>query len=369
MSAQSHKVMTSDLNSKSDGESEPEPSSSEELIISEGSEPLASDRSLVPIDGDDNKPGGLPVFSWLLRLFGRKRNGSTIREDLADALSDDEGLAQGFSPEERAMLTSILHLQDKRVEDLMVPRADIIAVSEDITFAELLKVFEETGHSRMPVFDDNLDDPRGMVHIRDVLAYILKTSKLTRAEIAKRRRKLPGDLDLKKVDLSKPISGMKLLREVMFVPPSMGARELMARMQAERRQIALVIDEYGGTDGLVTLEDIVEEIVGDIEDEHDDEDELIINKGDGTFLCDAKAELEDLRELIGEDFTFGEHEEDIDTIGGLIFDILGRVPVRGEVVTKHGFEFRVMEADPRRIRRVELLRSYRRRSKRISETL
>ncbi|MEM7290830.1 MAG: CBS domain-containing protein, partial [Pseudomonadota bacterium] len=195
-------------------------------------EPLQPNRALVPFDsasGDEKSS----VFSWLLRLFGRKKNGSTIREDLADALSDDEGLAQGFSPEERAMLTSILHLQDKRVEDIMVPRADIIAVSRDISFADLLKVFEESGHSRMPVYEETLDDPRGMVHIRDVLTTISKTSKLTRAEVAKRRRTLPGNLDLKKVDLSKPISSLKLLRDVMYVPPSMGAHELMARMQAE----------------------------------------------------------------------------------------------------------------------------------------
>ena len=154
------------------------------------------------------------------------------------------------------------------------------------------------------------------------------------------------------------------MREGMFIPPSMGARELMARMQAERVQIALIIDEYGGTDGLVTLEDIVEEIVGDIEDEHDDEQNLIQEQDDGTFLCDAKAELDDLRELLGTDFSFGEHEEDVDTVGGLIFDILGRVPVRGEVISNNGFEFRIVDADPRRIRRVELLRSVRRRPKR-----
>lgn len=343
---------------------DPEPSSTG-TVSPEDSKPLKANRSLVPIDKSSENGEAGSVFSWLLRLFGRRRNGSTIREDLADALSDDQGLAQGFSPEERAMLTSILHLQDKRVEDIMVPRADIIAVSEDITFAELLKVFEDSGHSRMPVYDDTLDDPRGMVHIRDVLTTILKTSRLSRAEIKKRRRKLPGDLDLKKVDLSKPISSMKVLREVMYVPPSMGARELMARMQAERMQIALVIDEYGGTDGLVTLEDIVEEIVGDIEDEHDDEDVLIQDNGDGVFVCDAKAELEDIQELIGADFAFGEHEEDVDTIGGLIFDILGRVPVRGEVINKNGFEFRVVEADPRRIKRVELLRWQRRRPKRL----
>jgi len=345
---------------------DPEPPSTG-AVPAEEQQPLQANRSLVPLDSPDNKGEGNSVFSWLLRLFGRRKNGSTIREDLADALSDDEGLAQGFSPEERAMLTSILHLQDKRVEDIMVPRADIIAVSEDISFAELLKVFEVSGHSRMPVYDDTLDDPRGMVHIRDVLNTILKTSKLSRAEIAKRRKKLPENLDLKKVDLSKPISSMKLLREVMFVPPSMGARELMARMQADRMQIALVIDEYGGTDGLVTLEDIVEEIVGDIEDEHDDEDILIQDRGDGAYICDAKAELDDIREMLGQDFAFGEHEEDVDTIGGLIFDILGRVPVRGEVINNNGFEFRVIDADPRRIKRVELLRFQRRRAKRTHE--
>lgn len=345
-------------------EENPEASSSTAGSAVDSDEPLQPNRSLVPLDPPEHNRENNSVFSWLLRLFGRKKNGSTIREDLADALSDDAGLAEGFSPDERAMLTSILRLQDIRVEDLMVPRTDIIAVNQEISLAELLKIFEDSGHSRMPVYDDTLDDPRGMIHIRDVVAYIIKASSMSRAEAAKRRRQLPANLDLKKVDLAKPIGDLKLLREVMFVPPSMGARELMARMQAERVQIALVIDEYGGTDGLVTLEDIVEEIVGDIEDEHDDEQNHIQNKEDGVFICDAKAELDDLRELVGDDFSFGEHEEDVDTIGGLIFDILGRVPVRGEVVTNNGFEFRIMEADPRRIRKVELTRSSRRRLKR-----
>jgi len=325
------------------------------------SQPLKPNRSLITLEESESGSESRSVFSWLLRLFGRRRNGSTIREDLADALQDDEVLAQGFSPEERAMLTSILHLQETRVEELMVPRTDIIAVKQDTSLADLLKIFEDSGHSRMPVYNETLDDPRGMIHIRDVVAHILKVSSLSRAEIAKRRKLPPANLDLKKVNLSRPISELKLLREVMFIPPSMGARELMARMQAERVQIALVIDEYGGTDGLVTLEDIVEEIVGEIEDEHDDEQNHIQDAGDGTFVCDAKAELDDLRELLGEEFVFGEHEEDVDTIGGLIFDILGRVPVRGEVITKNSFEFRIVEADPRRIRKVELMRFSRRR--------
>lgn len=344
-------------------EESPEPSSVSGSS-SKSEEPLQPNRSLVPVmDSDKGQESG-SVLSWLLRLFGRKRNGTNIREDLADALSDDEGLAQGFSPDERAMLTSILRLQDIRVEDLMVPRTDILAVSQDITLAELLQVFEDSGHSRMPVFNDTLDDPLGMIHIRDLHVHIVKSSRLSRTEISKRRKKPLVNLDLKKVDLSKKISDLKLLREVMFIPPSMGARELMARMQAERVQIALIIDEYGGTDGLITLEDIVEEIVGEIEDEHDDEQNLIQKREDGSYLCDAKAELDDLRELLGEEFSFGEHEEDIDTIGGLIFDIIGRVPVRGEVISKEGYEFRVVDADPRRIRRVEILRSARRRVKR-----
>jgi len=325
-------------------------------------EPLKPSKSLVPVPAKETIGNG-SLFSWILKVFGRRKDGESIREDLADALSDDEGIAQSFSQSERNMLSSILRLRDVRVEDVMVPRADIIAVSEDITLAKLVKMFEESGHSRMPVHGETLDDPKGMIHIRDVVTHIAKTASLSKAEIAKRKTALPANLDLKKVSLSKPVSSLKLLREVMYVPPSMGARELMARMQADRKQIALVIDEYGGTDGIVTLEDIVEEIVGEIEDEHDDEDILIQEKDEGSFICDAKAELDDLRDRIGKDFAFGEHEEDVDTIGGLIFDILGRVPVRGEVINKNEFEFRVLAADPRRIRRVELVRSARRRAR------
>ncbi len=328
-------------------------------------DPLEPGKSLVPIEETDGRSKVEFLFSWVYGIFGRKRNGATIREDLEDALSEGQGIAEGFSLDERTMLASILRLRDVRVEDLMVPRADIVAVTDEITLAELLKLFEESGHSRMPVYGETMDDPKGMVHIRDVVGYITKTASLTKAEASKRKSVLPANLDLKKVSLSKPISSLKLLREVMFVPPSMGARELMARMQADRKQIALVIDEYGGTDGLVTLEDIVEEIVGEIEDEHDDEDVLIQDEGDGTFICDAKAELNNIREFLGDDFAFGEHEDDVDTIGGLIFDITGRVPVRGEVISNNGFEFHVMEADPRRIKRVKLVKSSRRRTKRV----
>lgn len=327
--------------------------------------PLDPKRSLTVIPDSKDGNGSGSLFSWLFEMFSRKRNGTTIREDLADALSGDvaSSEAEGFSAEEKHMIGSILRLRDVRVEDVMVPRTDIVAVNEEITLAELLRQFEESGHSRMPVYGETMDDPKGMIHIRDVVAHITKRSAMSKAELARRKTSPAGNLDLKKVSLSKPIRDLKLLREVVYVPPSMGVRELMARMQADRIQMALVIDEYGGTDGLISLEDIVEEIVGEIEDEHDDDEDLIIEKEPGRFICDAKAELDDIRSYLGDDFYFGEHEEDVDTIGGLVFDITGRIPVRGEIITQNGFEFRILDADPRRIRRIELLRSTRRRSR------
>jgi len=308
-----------------------------------------------------NVPDGV---SWFSRLFGRKRNGANIRDDLADAITSAASQSEAFSEEEKAMLTSILRLKELRVEDLMVPRADIEAIDISITLAELLKTFEDSGHSRMPVYADTLDDPRGMVHIRDIVAHITRTAQLSKAEIAKRKTEVPANLDLKKVSLGKTLESLKLVRPVLFVPPSMMAMDLMARMQAGRIQMALVIDEYGGTDGLVSMEDVMEEIVGDIEDEHDnDEAELIHEKGEGVFICSAKAELEDIEEAIGESFNAGELAEDVDTIGGLIFSVLGRVPVRGEVINALGYEFRVLDADPRRIKTVELAKTARKRAR------
>ncbi|MEC9343696.1 MAG: transporter associated domain-containing protein, partial [Pseudomonadota bacterium] len=229
---------------------------------------------------------------------------------------------------------------------------------------ELLKIFEESGHSRMPVFAETLDDPRGMVHIRDVVAHITKTAAMSKAEIAARRKLPAANLDLKKVALEKPLGSLKIIRKVLFVPPSMQAVSLLARMQAGRTQMALVIDEYGGTEGIVSLEDIVEVIVGDIEDEHDDDEvPLILDKGDGVFIVDAKAELDDVAEAVGNDLQFGDIIEDVDTMGGLVFALIGRVPVRGEVIEGLGYEFRVIDADPRRVKRIELLPAKRRRGR------
>ena len=307
------------------------------------------------------------LWSRAARLW-RMTGASSLRRDLAEALMTEEsGGEPTFSPEERAMLHNILRFREVRVEDVMVPRADIEAVDQDITIAELMVIFEDSGRSRMPVYNESLDDPRGMVHIRDLLAYVTKQARNKRrngarngtaAATGEKPAKTPkADFDLGRVDLSKTVMEAGIIRPVLFVPPSMLAADLMARMQADRTQMALVIDEYGGTDGLASLEDIVEMVVGDIEDEHDDDEVMIQRVSDDVFIADARVELEELAEAIGRDFDIREQLEDADTLGGLIFASLGRIPVRGEVVQAvPGFEFHVLDADPRRVKRVRVTR-------------
>lgn len=301
-------------------------------------------------------PAGPSLFDRVLGLF-RQRNGTSLREEIAGALAETTSGAESFSPGERAMLNNILRLREVRVEDVMVPRADIEAVEITTTLGDLLGLFEQSGHSRMPVYSETLDDPRGMVHIRDVLAHITKVARVKKGRTS---RKTPATtlLDLAQVDLRRTIGDLNLIRPVLFVPPSMLASDLMGRMQTTRTQMALVIDEYGGTDGLASLEDIVEMVVGDIEDEHDEDEPLITQTGEGVFVVDGKAEIDEVAKMIGEDFTAGEHGEYVDTIGGMIFNTLGRVPARGEVVQAiPGFEFHVLDADPRRVKRVRIVQN------------
>jgi CBS domain containing-hemolysin-like protein len=311
--------------------------------------------AVAPADTAADRP---TFFGRLTSLF-RQRNGSSLREEIADALAETTADdAEAFSPGERAMLNNILRLREVRVEDVMVPRADVQAVDITIKLGELMVVFEQSGHSRMPVYSETLDDPRGMVHIRDVLAHITRVARTKRGRATKKTAAAAtaAAIDFANVDLGQTIGELSLIRTVLFVPPSMLASDLMARMQATRTQMALVIDEYGGTDGLVSLEDIVEMVVGDIEDEHDDDEPMITQAGDGVFVVDGKAEIDDVAKMIGEDFAAGEHGEYVDTIGGMIFNTLGRVPARGEVVQAiPGFEFHVLDADPRRVKRVRIV--------------
>jgi CBS domain containing-hemolysin-like protein len=290
------------------------------------------------------------LFSRFLARIGLRTNGS-LREELTDALSNEGQDSTVFSPEERSMLHNILRLKEVRVEDVMVPRTDIIAVEDTTPLSELLQIFEDSAHSRMPIFSDTLDDPKGMVHIRDVVSY------LTNRSITRKSRSGFSKLDLERVNLKKTIKELKLIRPVLFVPPSMLVNTLMSRMQAERIQMALVIDEYGGTDGIVSLEDIVEEVVGEIEDEHDDEDGPLISKSaNDRYIADARADLKEVQAVIGDNFNAGDVAEDVDTIGGLVFAIAGRIPVRGEVIEGlSNFEFRIIDADPRRIKKLEIV--------------
>jgi CBS domain containing-hemolysin-like protein len=250
------------------------------------------------------------------------------------------------------MLRAILKLGDMRVEDVMVPRADIEAIDIEDSLAEAIAFFRETGHSRMPVYRETLDEPLGMIHIRDLMAW------LSDQALSKPGEDAPGtpQFDFGSVDLTQTLDDSKLVRPVLFVPPSMPARVLLKRMQSGRTQMALVIDEYGGTDGLVSLEDLVEIIVGEIEDEHDLDDEPTVQRvAEGVFIADARAELEDAAEVIGPGFQVGEKAEEIETIGGLVFAATGRIPPKGEVVRAlDGFDFEVLDADPRRIKRVRI---------------
>jgi CBS domain containing-hemolysin-like protein len=324
--------------------------------------------------GSSSRQSGRSFWARAARIL-RPQQGSRIREDLADALMTSDTGDDAFSPDERAMLHNILRFREVRVADVMVPRADIEAVDQNITIGELMILFEESGRSRMPVYADTLDDPRGMVHIRDLLSYVAKQARNKRragaktpkapeplVEIASENIQKPArsakpNFDLARVDLQKTLAEAGIIRKILFVPPSMLASDLLRRMQVNRTQMALVIDEYGGTDGLASHEDIVEMVVGDIDDEHDDEEVMFKRVSEDVFVADARVELEEIAEAIGPDFDISEQVDEVDTLGGLIFSALGRIPVRGEVVQAlPDFEFHILEADPRRIKRVRITR-------------
>ena len=254
--------------------------------------------------------------------FGRKEPGPDRPVEAADG-------EPTVSPHE--MRLRIEEFEQLRVEDVMVARAEVKAVEVGTEFPDLLKYFAEVTHSRLPVFRESLDDPIGFVHIKDVVKELA-----TGGEVAKR-----------------PLE--RLHREVLYVPPSMKLTDLLVKMQSTRIHLALVVDEYGGTDGLVSLEDLVEEIVGDIEDEHDDEEPMFVRRSQRVWEADARTEIDDFAEETGIDLELAEMETDIDTLGGVVFALAGKVPVRGEVL-RHpsGVEIEVMDADARRIRRLRL---------------
>jgi CBS domain containing-hemolysin-like protein len=268
-------------------------------------------------------------------LLKSLRRNSTMRESLEEVIEESEREAQELSSQERLMLTNLLNFGGLSVSDVMVPRADIIAVEEQTSLSELIALFREAQHSRLPIYRETLDDPLGMIHVKDILAL---------AETGP-----DGQLSWPQVPIT------KLRRELLFVPAAMPALDLLMRMQASRIHLALVIDEYGGTDGLVSIEDLVEQIVGEIGDEHDTEESPdIVTRTDGKYDADARVTLEDFKERTAIDLTKMEQEEDVDTLGGLVAVSLGRVPVRGEIVSFAGLEFEILEADPRHAKRLRI---------------
>ncbi len=309
----------------------------------------------VPVPQPNEAPRSEGWFSRTLRaLFGWKTG--SIRADLRDVLENAAPGESGFLPQESRMLKNILSLRERRVDDVMIPRADIIAVQQDISLGELMRTFERAGHSRLVAYNDTLDDPVGMVHIRDLVAFMVRRGSVDPQKNAKRKKPFPADLDLKSINLAMPLSSANFVREILFVPPSMRVIDLLAKMQATRIHLALVIDEYGGTDGLVSMEDIVEQIVGDIADEHD-EDELpgVVRQQDDTYIADARAKLDDVVNIIGSEFDIGDAAEEVDTLAGYLVTRAGRLPVRGELIPGPGlYEIEVLDADPRRIKRVRI---------------
>jgi CBS domain containing-hemolysin-like protein len=323
-----------------------------------------------PPSGAEPLAGGSQgLINALLSRIGLRS--PSLREMLeADLKGEAEADAAAFSTEEREMLRRLLRFGGLRVEDIMVPRADIIALEEGDSLAELLRTFGEAGVSRIPLFNETLDDPRGMIHIKDLFRWLTReaaTNPASAADAATERDKdkderasavaqAPSQVDFGRVDLTRPIASAKIRRPVLYVPPSMPATNLLIRMQSTRIHMALVVDEYGGTDGLVTIEDLVEQIVGDIEDEHDvAEAAYIVTEPKIGLVALARTPIKQLEEHLGIKLLKPEEEEDVDTLGGLMFSLLGRVPVRGEIV-RHpsGLELEVLDADARRLKKVKI---------------
>ncbi len=274
------------------------------------------------------------IHSWLRHALGTRPDAS-LKEALEEVIEEHgKEAADRLTPEERVMLHNVLSFSDIKVNDIMVPRADVAAVAHDISLAELKAHILEQRHTRIPVYQDTLDHVQGFIHVKDLLPM------------------LSGDA---------PFAMTALLRPVLFVPPSMRILDLLVKMRGAGSHMAMVVDEYGGTDGLVTMEDVMEEIVGDIHDEHDEDEEredVIHRVNDHIFEVSARIRIEKLEKELGLNLVTEEKENEFETLGGLIFFQTGRVPAKGEVIPHvSGLRFEIIEADARRIRRVRIIKS------------
>ncbi|AJP74106.1 hemolysin family protein [Sphingomonas hengshuiensis] len=294
---------------------------------------MADGPSSTATGGDSSNDSG-GIWRGIRTLLFGDDHGDTLRHRLEDAIDEHEedggkAPAGDLAPIERQMLRNLLHFGERDAGDVGVPRADIVAVDEATSFADLVALFAEAGHSRLPVYREELDTIIGMVHIKDVFAILAAGA-------------------------PHPPSIADLIRQPLYVPQSMGALDLLAQMRGSRTHLAIVLDEYSGTEGLITIEDLIEEIVGEIEDEHDDAPTaLLVPIEGGGWEADARAELEDVAEII--DPRLAEVEEDIDTLGGLAFVLAGHVPAPGECLHHpSGWTLEVVEGDSRKVTRLRL---------------
>lgn len=269
----------------------------------------------------------MSIFSKI-KLF--RSNNNENSKDINDIIDTSDNSSRELTPEEKNMLNNVIGFGESRVEDCMVPRADIVGLELDTDVKDILKIFSESNHSRIPVYNETLDNPIGMLHMKDLISVF-------------------SDKNFDDIDIE------KFLREILFVPPSMKSRDLLVRMQTSRIHMALVIDEYGGTDGLVTIEDLIEEIIGEIEDELFEEDLDRIKIYDNYIDSSARASIEEINDIVGKSLFTDDIDEEINTIGGLVFVLAGRVPQRGELINHPlGFEIEITDADSRRIKKVRL---------------
>ncbi len=304
---------------------------------------------------NETTPPPVPVREGFLRKFISKLSVTRekgLREDLESVIETHQAQnpQDELGQETRSMMRNLIAFSDLRIDDVMVPRADIIAIEDSSTMRDLLVKFNEANHSRLPVYSETLDDVAGMIHVKDFMRWMsVKGSK------SKAKTKAPG-ISISATDLALTVKQSGLYREVLFVPPSMPAADLLLKMQANHIHMAIVIDEYGGSDGLITIEDLVEEIVGDISDEHDtDEEQLIKRQDENIYVADARVLISVVDKLLGVDLLPDEEEDEADTLGGLIFEMAGRVPTRGEII-KHdsGLEFEILQSDARRVKRIRI---------------
>ena len=296
-----------------------------------------STKSSDPLSGDADSSGGLlAALRKFLRLDGGDRS---LREQLEEAIDEHEDEQEGalpseevegdLSPAERQMLRNLLHFSEHDADDVAVPRKEIFAVPASASWEELIAGFSEEGHSRLPVYRETLDDVIGMIHIKDVFPFLANGTE-------------------------PPRDWTTLMRQPLYVPQVRGALDVLADMRARRVHLAIVLDEFSGTDGIITIEDLVEEIVGEIEDEHDETPEaLIVPIGDGMWDCDARAELEDVAESV--DPRLAEVEEAVDTLGGLAFVLAEQVPAVGSMVSHpSGWRMEVLSGDETHVKRLRL---------------